>query len=170
MLADYTIVQLSQTGKNRGQYFVTISLEDKDIALIRWAVVRYDNSNAQYAVSSEYGLMHRLIVDRILVAERGYGLESWEEVDHVNCNGLDNRRNNLRVANNWEQAANTPLRSTNKSGLKGVSWNKQRKKWQANICAKGRKYHLGFFDDKYEAKQAYDYEALIYHDRFANLG
>src|SRR3990172_3465377 len=64
-------------------------------------------------------------------------------VDHINGNKLDNRWCNLREATMAQNKANEGLRSSNTSGLKGVSWHKAAKKWRAYIGATGE--HLGLF-------------------------
>jgi hypothetical protein len=78
--------------------------------------------------------------------------------DHINCDTLDNRRENLRPASFSENARNSRRGINNTSGLKGVCWNAQRGKWQAGIKTNGRSIHLGLYTDKYEAHAAY-YEA-----------
>lgn len=64
-------------------------------------------------------------------------------IDHYNHVKFDNRKFNLRICNNQENSQNTTLRSTNKSGVKGVFWNKDRNKWEAYITVHGKKINLG---------------------------
>ena len=76
------------------------------------------------------------------------------QIDHVNCDKMDNRICNLRLATQAENCRNTKTGSANKSGYKGVSWHKKTKKWQACIV-KNREYHyLGLFDTAEEAAAA----------------
>jgi hypothetical protein len=89
------------------------------------------------------------------------------QVDHRNCDGLDNRRCNLRIANDSQQRANTRLPSHNTSGFKGVFWVKRKRKYQASIKVNGRNIHLGYFKNKEEAAAAYDAAALHYFHEFA---
>jgi hypothetical protein len=63
---------------------------------------------------------------------------SGMHTDHVNGNGLDNRRQNLRIVTPSQNLQNARLRRTNKSGSKGVSWDSQTKKWRAWICLNGQ--------------------------------
>lgn len=107
-------------------------------------------------------LMHRAIVK----AGRG------TQVDHRNNNGLDNRRENLRVCNQTQNLAN--MRKTRGvSRFKGVYWNKDKAKWQAQIGAgryrngKQRTLYLGRFTDETEAARAYDRKARELHGDFA---
>ena len=92
------------------------------------------------------------------------------EVDHIDGNRLNNQRNNLRICNSGENKRNRGYRKDNKSGFKGVSWHKQRKKWIARIKVPNGKYkHLGLFQDKLSAAKAYNESAKIYHKDFAWL-
>lgn len=75
-------------------------------------------------------------------------------VDHVNGNGLDNRRANLRAVTQSQNSQNLKLRSDNSSGHRGVSWNKLRNKWYAYTRREGIMKGLGFYDDLDEAVRA----------------
>lgn len=89
-------------------------------------------------------------------------------VDHINGNGLDNRRANLRIATTHQNAQNT-RRALGGAGVRGVTWDRDRQKWMAQIKAGGRKYHLGRFDEKIAAALAYNEAARRYHGEFAVL-
>lgn len=101
--------------------------------------------------------LHRLLLD----APRGV------LVDHCNRNGLDNRRNNLRLATNSQNAANAIRRSDNASGYKGVCWDRDRGQWRAYITEAGRLRHLGLFGNIAEAAHAYDVAAENLWGEFA---
>jgi len=89
----------------------------------------------------------------------------WGFVDHINGDGLDNRRLNLRPADNSKNQMNRGVPSNNTSGFKGVSRNDLR--WQAQISVAGRRIHLGMFATPLEAAHAYDEAALYYFAEFA---
>jgi hypothetical protein len=77
------------------------------------------------------------------------------EVDHRDGNKLDNRRSNLRVVTHAENLQNRKgLDRNNKSGYRGVHWDKRDRKWLAHTRLKGKLYHLGSFDDVHEAGRA----------------
>lgn len=76
-------------------------------------------------------------------------------IDHIDRNGLNNRKQNLRVVSVSENIRNSRLYETNKSGLMGVSWYKPLKKWRAQIRENGEKRHLGYYECKNEASTAY---------------
>lgn len=91
------------------------------------------------------------------------------ETDHINNDGLDNRRSNLRLASRSENNRNRGLQKSNTSGYKGVVWHNQMKKWWARIQVDGKYLSLGLFKDKKEAADAYTAAALRYHREFANV-
>lgn len=88
-------------------------------------------------------------------------------VDHVNGDGLDCRRINMRHATASENARNTSKRSDNTSGFKGVSYVKNRSMWEARIKVNQRQYFLGHFQAPEDAARAYDEAARKYFGEFA---
>lgn len=90
-------------------------------------------------------------------------------VDHRNGNGLDNRRANLREATHAENMRNRGPLSTNTSGFKGVSPDKTRGKWRAQIQVDGKVYRLGCYATAEAAALAYDVAAVELHGEFAWL-
>lgn len=86
-----------------------------------------------------------------------YMMGRWPspEVDHIDLERSNNKWNNLREANRSQNIFNTSKRSTNSSGLKGVSWAKDRRAWRAQIREKDKVKMLGSFATKEEAHAAY---------------
>ena len=81
-------------------------------------------------------------------------LENPEEkrcVDHKNRCKTNNHLSNLRFATDSENSQNASMKSNNTSGVIGVCWSKNRKKWRAEIRVNGGNKHLGYFDDKDDA-------------------
>lgn len=97
-------------------------------------------------------------------------LTGYPLTDHVNGNGLDNRRTNLRDATTGENNCNSRLRSNNTTGFKGVSWHKGRRKWRSYIGGGDcRHRHLGYFLTAEEAAHAYDAAARELHGEYATV-
>lgn len=92
-----------------------------------------------------------------------------ENVDHVNGNKLDNRLTNLRLCNQSQNSANSRRKSTNKSGFKGVSWNKKYSKWEAYLTKNYKHIFLGYFNTKVEAAKAYNLTAKKEFGKFAKI-
>lgn len=90
------------------------------------------------------------------------------EVDHVNGNGLDNRKCNLRICTRAENVRNLKVQNRNKSSqYKGVSFYKGR--WQSKIQHNKRCIWLGYFASENEAAKAYNNAASKYFKEFAKL-
>lgn len=88
-------------------------------------------------------------------------------VDHRNGDKLDNRRCNLRLCSNAENQWNRGRKSNSSSGLKGVSFNTERRKWHATISLNGQHIHLGRFRRRRHAAAVYDIAAKYLHGDFA---
>ena len=73
------------------------------------------------------------------------------EVDHINRNRLDNRKENLRFVTSTQNNINMGVCKINTSGYKGVNWDKRRQKWRARIKLHRKEIHLGYFETKEEA-------------------
>ena len=98
-----------------------------------------------------------------------YFVDYDELVDHANRMKWDNRKKNLRICNHSQNLSNQKIRSDNTSGYKGVSWDKERMKWETRISTQGRSKFLGRYLTKEEAAQAYNEAALKYYGEFALL-
>lgn len=92
------------------------------------------------------------------------------ETDHINRNGLDNRRSNLRSATRSQNATN--YKRNPKSGYRGVYFSVAKLKYKRYLCViqvKGKSKFIGNFKDKLGAATAYDKAAIKYHGEFAVL-
>lgn len=91
-------------------------------------------------------------------------------LDHEDCDKQNNKFSNLRLASFADSSRNQRRPRSNKSGVKGVCWNSESKKWQAGIKVDRRSVHLGLFESIDDAAAAYAAAAKIYHGRFGNTG
>lgn len=109
---------------------------------------------------SETVRMHRVIAD----AADGM------DVDHLNHDGLDNRRSNLRVCTRSENMHNQRLSKANTTGYKGVRWSRADNKYVACIKLRGKRIYLGAFDNAEDAHEAYCKASKRLHGEFGCTG
>jgi len=90
-------------------------------------------------------------------------------VDHIDHNGLNNTRRNLRICTKEQNARNQRPQKGRSSQFKGVCWHKGERKWYSRIQNDGRQQSLGLFDDERDAARARDAAALALHGEYASL-
>lgn len=95
----------------------------------------------------------RLLEHRVVFAMT-HGRVPSKHIDHINGNKTDNRPENLRECTHSENLQNVGMRSDNTTGVRGVSWDRRRKKYAAELILQGRKKYLGRFDTLAEAAAA----------------
>jgi hypothetical protein len=103
--------------------------------------------------------MHRLLMQ----AQPG------TQVDHIDGDGLNNRRSNLRIADRAQNQHNKRISSSNTSGFKGVHWDSHKSRWRARICAYGRRFYLGYFSSPEEAYDRYCEASKKIHGKFGRV-
>jgi hypothetical protein len=90
--------------------------------------------------------------------------------DHIDHNGLNNQRSNLRIATPAQNQRNKASRKGSSSKYLGVAnYPKKNKPWGATISSNNKHYHLGHFAKEEDAARAYNEAAIKYHGEFANL-
>jgi len=147
----------------QGKYAIVDPDDYFRLSKFKWYVV-YGGST-YYAVRTIFieGKRHRLPMHRAILK-----VADSLVVDHINHNGLDNRKANLRVATVAQNAWNAE-RPTGRSGYRGVSFDRRVGKWRVIISCCGKRKRLGYFSDKHEAAKVYDQAAKKYHGKFAIL-
>jgi hypothetical protein len=91
------------------------------------------------------------------------------DVDHINGDGLDNRRINLRNCTRSQNLMNKKVGERNTSGYKGVCLDAVRKKWRSYIFVGGKQEFLGRHGTPIEAAQTYNAAAMKHFGEFARL-
>ena len=128
----------------------------------KWcAVMRKDEPWYAKTLNLEGNLrsMHRLVMN----APKGM------LVDHIDHDGLNNRKSNLRICTCAQNVHNRRPCKGGTSRHKGVYWDKQHKKYRAAIGHKSKRYNLGRFDNEDDAGRAYDKKAKELFGEFAYL-
>lgn len=144
-------------------YVARCSVDDLDV-VAPWNWTASEHGKTVYACRtvSIGGKKNRLWLHRAIM-QAGPG----QQVDHADCDGLNNTRENLRFATDVQNAVNKRLTIRNSSGFKGVSWNRLCRKWQAHIVLDGKSRYLGLFDEPEAAHAAYVSAAERAYGEFA---
>jgi hypothetical protein len=147
-------------------------VDDEDAGLIggyKWRGLKSKGAHTAYAYAQIRGsrpkrriYLHRLIMN----APAGI------EVDHINGNGLDNRRANLRLATRVENSRNVPKRPLinglpPSSKFKGVTWSKYHGYWAAQVCINRKHKMIGYFASETDAALAYNAFVVANFGEFA---
>ena len=153
----------------RGKYAIVDPQDYTRLSRHKWHAVKHKAARTWYAKRTRprsadkscfAHLMHRCIIK----------VPPGMVIDHINHNGLDNRRANLRIATHAQNRRNTrKCRPKTASKYKGVTWNTTLNKWRAQITINGKRLSLGCFQDEIQAAKAYDKAAQKLHGEFAAL-
>jgi hypothetical protein len=156
-------------------YYAIVDDIDNDLSNFNWiAATHKRDPSIVYAQNNIYFpddvrrtiIMHRIILGRMINRD----LYPKEHCDHIDGNGLNNTRSNLRLATMCENRKNSAKKDKScSSHFKGVSWYKQSNKWHAEIGSNKIRYSIGYFNDEIEAAKAYDIKAKELHQEFARL-
>jgi len=125
-------------------------VDDEDYEFLnRWkwsASYQHGIWYAQTKIMGKPIRMHRLIMNA----------KSGEILDHINRNGIDNRKSNLRFITTQQNLLNRRVKRNTTSIYHGVALRKSTGKWEAYTSIFGKRKHLGFFIDEEDAAREYD--------------
>jgi hypothetical protein len=147
--------------KISGGESVIVDKDDlKIVSRYKWHPLRGKHTTyAQAKINGKMKLMHRVILSP----------DSSQLIDHINHNGLDNRRSNLRKVTSSQNNMNARISKNNKSGIKGVHWKTSHKSWRAVIDYNGKQIGLGYFKDINKAKEAREIAVRKYHKEYGHI-
>ncbi len=151
----------------RGQYTIVDPEDYERLARYKWQAMksRHTFYASRYSRRDKDGKRKCYMMHREILKPEGNKL-----CDHINGNGLDNRKTNLRPAtraqNGWNRRKN---RVKSRSRYKGLAWDSKDKRWEVRISVNGRRIYVGRFQDQTEAARAYDRAARRYHGRYAQV-
>jgi len=136
-----------------------VAMVDEDrlleVSKYNWSI--HGGGYAQTSYKYKLILMHRLLFPEL------------HQIDHIDGNRLDNRKQNIRECNESQNQANRGKTRLNTSGFKGVSWSNKSGKWCVKIGFRGNKIHLGLFSCLKQAALTYNNKAIELHGAFARL-
>lgn len=150
----------------KGETAIIDDVDFSEISKYKWCL--HETAGKKYAkraVSQQIvGKKHKtkLMHQQIIKPSKRF------QIDHINGNGLDNRRENLRIVTHQQNLMNQ-IKTRGTSQFKGVTWDKLRVKWNAKIKLNRKTINLGRFDSEQEAALAYDKAAKNLFGEYAKL-
>lgn len=154
---DYREIPLTQ-----GQVALISACDYEIIAPYSW-IAYFERHAKSYYAYTKIGHKRVFMHNAIMPPPEGF------QVDHWDHDTLNNRRENLRFGNKFQQAQNRRKRSDNTSGYKGVFWFKGPRKWGVITALNGQRKYLGLYPTKEDAAHAYDDFAREHFREFALL-
>lgn len=142
-------------------------IDADDVPLVsQWNWCAIPTKTAVYAARGERkgGTYKNIFLHRFLMSP-----DDEQQIDHINCDTLDNRRCNLRYATLAENNRNQRIAKNNTSGYKGVTFEKRRGVWRASIAHDGHRYRLGSFPTAEAAAAAYNEASAKLHGNFGRI-
>jgi hypothetical protein len=154
---------------SKGKVAVVDDEDFEKVNQFKWCAYK-PNTSVWYGMRNEVvgykkykaHLLHRVIMDA----------PADKVVDHINGDGLDNRRANLRLCTRAENNRNVKLRRDTSSKWKGVYFHtdpRRTRPWQAYITVNGKRKSLGYFKTECDAGMAYNVAAFELHGAFARF-
>ena len=147
--------------------FAIVDPEDyQELSKYNWYAVR--SPRGFYAVRTVFTKKARVVRKTVGMHRVILNAPEGKFIDHINHNGLDNRKSNLRICTIQQNIWNMRKQKSNcASKYKGVTWRKDIDKWQARVVCGGKVFSCGHFEDEKAAAAAYDKKAKELFGEFA---
>lgn len=159
---------IEYNSKTHGKH--TILFDESDRELVEqhsWRIFKKIGGNVYYAVTTvtnPNGVRSILFMHRLLLNP-----PKGSPIDHIDGNGLNNSRANIRVCTSAQNSFNRGKNKTSKKKFKGVYFHVKRRKYSARLGFNGSEIFLGYFTTEEEAALAYNKAALTYFGEFVRL-
>lgn len=150
---------------SKGIYTLVDDEDYPKLMLCKWWKVSSLRNPDRYYAYSQFRKNGKKITIRM--HRKILGLKKGEVCDHIDGDGLNNQKSNLRKCTYSQNSMNQIVRSGRK--FKGVSFHNEKNKYRAYITLSGRFKHLGYFDCEKKAALVYNKAAKRYFGVFANL-
>lgn len=144
-----------------------VQIDDEDFDLVSKYKWRLSKGKYTYYVITHNKVdnkdttlyLHRLV----------FGNSDKNSIDHIDGNGLNNQKNNLRICTYTQNNRNRNSCINSSSKYKGVSWYKKSCKWRASIQVNKKMIHIGYYNSEEDAAEMYNLHAIKYFKEFAKL-
>ena len=145
----------------QGQVALVDDSDYESLNAFKWYAMK--NGNVFYAVRNitVNGKQIKILMHCDILGGKG--------IDHIDHNGTNNQRYNLRFATQSENNMNQRKRANTSSKFKGVTWDKKTGKWVAHIKINGKLKYLGLFKNEIDGAKAYNAKAIEHFGEFANI-
>ena len=147
----------------QGRYAIVDDDDYNKLVVNRWYYGEYGKTGYAKRASKDRERKCIRMHHEVLPLVAGY------MIDHINGDGLDNRKQNLRLVTKSQNMMNSGVRKNSTSGYKGVCWAKRYNKWVVHIWKDYKQIFIGYFKDPKEAALAYNKAAKIYHGEYAYM-
>lgn len=148
----------------------TVWVDDEDYDWIRQLCSWHLDSKSRYSlgwIKNTQGKLYYVAMHRVIY-KKHFGLEPKQQIDHIDRNGLNNQKSNLRLCNHSQNRGNCEKSKTKhfSSQYKGVCWLKREQKWSAHIKINQKHLSLGHWETERQAAIAYDLISAKHYGEF----
>lgn len=150
---------------NQGKYTVVDDEDFEWLSRTKWWAAKYRRAFYVHGKRRVSTNNFKTLKIHIEIMKHHNLHKEGKQVDHINGDGLDNRKINLRMCTNSNNIKNRGLLSSNTSGYKGVT--RVGKRWRARLTSNRKVMSFGCYKTKLEAAKAYNEAALKHHGEFA---